>query len=436
MNPVPTPSADKKNIPLSIVWVDIDGLRFSDYNPRDIGEDAVTKLADSMDIHGFVNPCLVNSASKRKNILIAGHARVLAAKHRGMKQVPVIFINEPDLEREKILNVKLNIDAGEWNTTMLRDLFDLDFLVNVGFNDDDLRKIFDDALETEDDNFDVEKELAAIKEPKSKLGDLYQLGDHRLIVGDSTDQAVVKRLLGGAKVTMIDCDPPFSIGLNYDKGISGKKHYGGKTNDRMSEAEYTDFLRKLISNAMSVAAPDAHYLFWCDQNWIWRTQTLYQELGIKHQRVCWWLKGQFMVTPNVAFNKAGEAIVYGITGSPFLAPAVTNLHELQDKDIGPGGRMLDDVVDSFSIWLCKRIHGSKMEHPTEKDPTVHEKALRRCSRPGDRILDLTAGSGSLLIAAEQMKRHVYVAEYEPVFADLIIRRWESLTGLKASLLKP
>lgn len=400
MSPPSTSSAQKKNLPLSIVWVGIDDLRFSDYNPRDIGEDAIVKLADSIGMHGFVNPCLANSAQERKNILIAGHARVLAAKRRGMKQVPVIFINEPDLEREKMLNVKLNIDAGEWNTDMLRELYDLDFLANVGFNDSDLRKIFDDALETEDDRFDVEKELAAIKEPKSKVGDLYRLGPHRLIVDDSTQRPVVERLMGGELTSMVDVDPPFRIGLDYDKGISGKKHYGGKkTDDKMSEEDYAAFLRSLIANAKAAAKPDAHFFFWCDQNGIWRTQNIYRELGIKHQRVCWWLKGQFMVTPNVAFNKAGEAVIYGVTGSPYLSPVTTNLHELQDKEIGPGGRMLDDVMDMFSIWLCKRVHGSKMEHPTEKDPTVHEKALRRCSKPNDIILDLTAGSGSLLIAA-------------------------------------
>lgn len=388
-----------------------------------------------MDMHGNVNPCIVNAAPARKNVLIAGHARVLAEKHRGQRTVPVIYVHEPDLEREKALNVKLNIAAGQWNFEMLREHFGVDFLVDVGFDDADIQKIFDDALETEDDRFDVEKELAAIKKPKSKIGDLFELGSNRLIVGDSTQAPVVERLMNGEKASMADIDPPFLIGLDYDKGVSGKKRYGGtKTNDKMSEEEYAAFLCSLITNAKAAAKPDAHFFFWCDQNGIWRTQNLYRECGIKHQRVCWWLKGQFMVTPNVAFNKAGEAVVYGITGSPYLSPAVTNLHEIQDKEVGPGGRMLDDVMDTFSLWLCKRVHGSKMEHPTEKDPTVHEKALRRCSRPGDIVLDLTAGSGSLLIAAEQMKRRAYVAEHEPIFADLIIRRWEALTGLKASLL--
>ncbi len=204
----------------------------------------------------------------------------------------------------------------------------------------------------------------------------------------------------------------------------------------MSEEQYTDFLRKLIVNAKAAAKPDAHFFFWCDQNWIWRTQTLYRELGIKQQRVCWWLKGNWSMTPNVAFNKAGEAIVYGTTGKPYLAPAAVNLHEMMDKEIGSGNKMIEDVIDLFTIWIAKRLHGSEYEHPTQKNPTVHEKALRRCSKPGDIILDLTAGSGSILAACEQMKRHAYMAEIEPVFAALIIRRFEALTGLKASLLTP
>lgn len=427
-------SPANKQRSLSIVWVDIDDLLFSDYNPRNIGEEAIARLAESMDMHGFVNPCIINRAPNRRNILIAGHARVLAAKRRGMKKVPVIFINEPNLEREKALNVKLNIDAGEWNFDLLRELFDIDFIVNVGFGDDDLRKIFDDALETEDDQFDVEKELAAIKEPKAKTGDLYQLGSNRLIVDDSTDPAVVERLMNGEKADLIDTDPPFAINLDYDRGVSGKKHYGGKTNDKMSEKQYEEFLRKLIGNAIAAAKPDAHYLFWCDSNWIWLLQTLYRALGIKHKRVCWWLKGNFSLTPGVAFNKAGEAAIYGTIGSPYLAPNVTNLHEIQDKEVGPGTRMLEDTMDLFSLFLCKRLPGSEYEHPTQKSPILAEKVLRRCTRPNDLVIDLTGGSGSLLIACEQMRRRAYLAELEPIFADLIIRRWESLTGLRASLL--
>lgn len=296
-----------------LVPTPINDLTPSEYNPRINDDEGIQKLMNSMQEHGFVGACIVNSAKNRKNIIIAGHTCVEAARRLGMNTVPVFYVNEPDIEREKALNIRLNRHVASWDWEKLRDLFEIDLLEDVGFESDELSIIFDDALETEDDQFNTEEELKAIKEPKAKIGDLYQLGAHRLIVGDSTDPEVVRRLMGGEKVSLIDTDPPFSIGLDYDKGISGKKNYGGKTNDKMSEEEYTDFLHKLIANAKSVAKDDAHYLFWCDQNWIWRTQTLYQELGIKHQRVCWWLKGNFMVTPNVAFNKAGEAIVYGIT---------------------------------------------------------------------------------------------------------------------------
>ncbi|MFA6523543.1 MAG: DNA methyltransferase [Candidatus Peribacteraceae bacterium] len=404
-------------------------------NPRSWTPEQLEQLKTSIKNNKWLVPVVVNRAKSSYNTILSGHMRVAAAGKLGYKEVPAIFVVVDDKEREREIVIRLNKNVGSWDFERLKS-FDVDFLVEVGFDPSELAGFWDDMLETEEDGFDVEKELEAIKEPKVKIGDLYQLGSHRLVVGDSTDPAVVKRLMGNAKAALVDCDPPFSIGLDYDKGVSGKKHYGGKTNDHMSEEQYTDFLRKLIANAKAVASPDAHYLFWCDQNGIWRTQTLYRELGIKHQRLCWWLKGQFMVTPTVAFNKAGEAIVYGITGSPYLAPNVTNLHEIQDKDIGSGSRMIDDVIDSFSIWLCKRVHGSKMEHPTEKDPTIHEKALRRCSRPGDVVLDLCGGSGSLLIACEQMKRRAFLSEIEPVFADLIIRRFESLTGTKATLLKP
>lgn len=417
-----------------IVTVRIDTLKPYPGNPRIWTREELEHLKTGIKRNGWLVPVVVNRAKSSYNTILSGHMRVEAARELGFTEVPTIFVEIADKKREREIVLRVNRNVGSWDYFKLAE-FEMGVLEDVGFDSTDITRIFEDVSETEDDHWDIEKELAAIKKPKAKIGDLYELGMNRMIVGDSTNPAVVKRLMGGKKVSMIDTDPPFSIGLDYDKGVSGRMHYGGKTNDRMSEEQYSAFLRKLIGNAMSVAEPNAHFFFWSDQNGIWRTQTLYKELGIKHQRVCWWLKGNWSMTPNVAFNKAGEAVVYGTIGSPYLAPSITNLHEIQDKDIGVGSRMIDNVMDSFSIWLCKRVHGSKMEHPTEKDPTIHEKALRRCTRPGDCILDLTCGSGSLLIAAEQMHRRAYVAEIEPIFADLCIRRYEALTGLKASLIK-
>lgn len=419
---------------LIVVSVPIDDLRSADYNPRMWDETQLEKLMESIRRYGFIDPVIANGSSRRRNILIGGHMRLEAAQRLGMTEVPVVFVDIPDIGREKDLNLRLNRSTGQWDFEKLKE-FNVEMLLDVGFNATELSEIWDGALGTEDDYFNVEKELEKIKKPTVKVGELYQLGEHRLIIGDSTDPAVVSRLAGKTKVAMINTDPIFNIGLDYNRGVSLKMNYGGKANDKKSPEEYADFLRKLIRNALSVAQPDAHVLFWCDENWIWLLQTLYRELGIKPQRVCSWLKGNWSMTPQVAFNKATESCVYGTVGKPYLAPGVTNLHEVMNKEVGTGNRMIEDVIDMFTIWLSKRVHGSEMEHPTQKPPSVYEKALRRCTKPGDRVLDLCAGSGSLMVACHQMKRRALLAEIEPVFAELCIRRFEAISGQKASLLK-
>ncbi len=420
---------------LQIIWVPIDELRPAAYNPRVHSPEQEAQLTESIKRFSVVEPIVVNGAPGRKNIVIGGHFRLSVLRKLGYATVPVVYVHIPSLERERELNIRLNKNVGDWSWDLLKE-FDTDFLKDVGFDAGELAQFWDGALETEDDNFDVEKELKKIKKPTVKIGELYQLGEHRLIVGDATDPAVVARLVGKAKVAMIDTDPVYNIGIDYDRGLSLKMNYGGKTNDKKSPEEYAAFLRTLIQNALAVAQPDVHVFFWCDENAIWLLQTLYRELGIKPQRVCSWLKGNWSMTPQVAFNKATENCVYGTVGKPYLAPSVTNLHEVLNKEVGTGNRMIEDVIDMFTIWLSKRVHGSEMEHPTQKPPSVYEKALRRCSKPGDRILDLCAGSGSLMVACHQMKRRALLAEIEPVFAELCIRRFEAVSGQKASLLKP
>jgi DNA modification methylase len=122
--------------------------------------------------------------------------------------------------------------------------------------------------------------------------------------------------------------------------------------------------------------------------------------------------------------------LYGTKGLPHLSDKIKNLNEVLNKEMATGGRLLDDIMDLFNIWLAKRLPTSQYEHPTEKPPTLYEKALRRCSKPGDVILDLTAGSGSLMIACEQLKRTALMVEVEPVFCQLILNRYERLTNEK------
>ena len=186
-------------------------------------------------------------------------------------------------------------------------------------------------------------------------------------------------------------------------------------------------------NALEASNKDIHFFYYCDQRYIGLIQDLYKDLGIKNQRVCLWIKNGFNVTPQVAFNKCYEPCVYGIKGKPFLSP-VKNLDEILNKEIGTGNRAIDDISDIIDIWLAKRLAGQDYEHATSKPPTLHEKALRRCTKINDIVLDLFGGSGSTLIACEQLKRRAFLSEIEPVFCQLICNRYFNLTGVKAKLL--
>jgi DNA modification methylase len=418
---------------IKIVYVPVGTLRPAEYNPRKISDDALAQLKESISRFQMVDPVIVNSAPKRSGVVIGGHMRLRAAKELGHKTVPVVYVSIPNIEKEKELNLRLNRNTGEWDFSKLK-AFDLKLLLGIGFDDSDLTNIWDENLDTEDDGFDVEKELAKITKPKTKLGDLFQLGTHRLICGDSTDPTVLRKLIGKDAVSMIYNDPVYNIGVDYNKGIGGKKSYGGMVNDKRTDTEYRTFLRTTLENALAISKPDTHVYYWCDESYIGLIQDLYRELGIENKRVCVWIKNGHNPTPGVAFNKCYEPCVYGVRGKPHLTKGIDNLNEVFNKELTTGNRLIDDILDLLNIWLVKRIAGQDYQHATAKPPTLHEKAIRRCTRPGDLILDSFGGSGSTLIAAEQLKRRSALVELEPIFCDLIVKRYEALTHRKAKKL--
>lgn len=421
---------NEKNI--SVVYVPVASLKAATYNPRKISKEALTQLKESVSRFRMVDPIIVNSALKRRNIVIGGHMRLRAAKELGHKTVPVVYVSIPSLEKEKELNLRLNRNTGEWDFEKLK-FFEADFLSDIGFSDSDLSNIWAENLETEDDDFPVAEELAKIKKPKSKLGDIIELGPHRLICGDSTDPSVLKKLLGKERVSMIYSDPVYNIQIDYNSGICGKQKYGGNVNDNRSYEEYRDFLKKSLIAALAVSNPDLHVFYWSDQTYIGLLQELYRELGIENKRVCLWLKNSQNPVPTVAFNKCYEPCTYGIRGSPYITKSIQNLNEVLNKEITTGNSLIQETLDHLDVWMVKRLSGKEYEHATSKPPKLHEKAIRRCTKPGDIILDSFSGSASTMIAAEQLKRRVYAVELEPVFCDLAIKRYTKLTGKKARI---
>jgi DNA modification methylase len=422
-------SLSTKNQNLKVEQVDINKLRPSEYNPRSISDTQLEHLGQSLDEHGFVHPILANSNPKRAFIVVSGHQRLRVAKQRGFKTVPTIFINV-DEKQERLLKLRSNRIGGEFDNELLFQHFDINTLLKTGFDDIDLGDIWNASLDIDDDDFDQEKAIKKASTTKIKLGDRFELGKHSLICGDATDSAVIKQLVGNLKPAMLYTDPVYNISLDYDKGVGNKASYGGKANDTKTDAEYADFLSAALTNGLAVMGEDAHIFMYCDQTYIGLLQNLMSQHGLTNRRVCLWIKNGFSPVPGVAFNKGYEACVYATRGTPYLSD-IHNLTEILNKDIASGNRAIDDIIDIFDIWLAKRDPGQAYQHPTQKPLTLHEKPLKRCTRIGDIVLDYYGGSGSTLLACEQMNRVALLCEIEPVFCQVVIDRYELLSGEKA-----
>ncbi len=417
-----------------LVWTTVqrkvkDLLPFKE-NPRKMSAQQTDDLKKSLTKFGLVEIPAVDFDNK----IIAGHQRlaVMQLLGRGEEIIDCRIPNRKLTENEyKQYLITSNKVHGDWDENILNDFFDTDLLLDSGFDQDELTGLFTDLLETENDTFDVEKELEKIKKPKSKLGDLYQLGPHRLYCGDSTDISSVKKVVGDSKIHMTYCDPVYNINLSYEKGIGGTKNYGGTAKDKRTNDDYSAFLEKTIQNAVAVSHKNAHVFYYCDESYVPMIANIYSKLDIKFRRICIWLKGVANPVPHIAFNKVYEPCVYGTLGKPYLSPHHTNFDEVLNKEVGTGSQMIEQFMDMIDIWAVQRLAGNSYEHPTQKPVTLHDKPIRRCTKVGDNILSLFGGSGGELLAAHQLKRNCFMVEMDPVFVDLIIKRFESMTKIRA-----
>ena len=398
-------------------------------NPRIISDHQMEILQKSLKKFSLAEIPAINT----DNTVLAGNQRIKGLALLG-KMDEFIDVRVPsrkltEKEAEEYLLVS-NRGGGEWDWEALKS-FSPDLLQNVGFTDLDFSRIWDDTLEIIDDEFDEEKALKKARSTKIKVGDMFALGEHRVICGSSEDPEVIKRLVGNEKIDVMNSDIPYNVSLSYNTGVSGKQAYGGSTNDKKTDAEYRKFVSTLLANALSVTKKDGHFAIWSDERYNGMMQDLYKEHDIDFKRTCLWIKDNQNPTPKIAFNKSVEFCTYGVIGDPYIAKNVTNLTEVMNKEVGTGSRQISDILDLFNIWLVGRLPGQEYEHPTQKPPALYEKFLRRCTKSGDVVLDMTAGSGSLLIACEQMNRIARLCEIEPIFTQLILDRYEQLTNKKA-----
>jgi DNA modification methylase len=422
----------KQKIIWSITTHKVSDLVKNGYNPRKISESEKKDLEKSVKEFGTVVPVVLNIGS-RSNIIIGGEQRVKIYVDLGIKEIEcMIPSRELTIDEEKELNLRLNKNTGSWDENLLKD-FDMNMLLGVGFGDEELQNLFDDIDLIEDD-FDIEKAIKETIIPKVKTGEIWQLGKHKLLVGDSTDITSVQTLMGGDLADVVYCDPPYNIGLDYSKGVGNKEKYQGSysaKDDSKKDTEYLAFIDKSIEVSKIISKKDAHIFYWCDSSYIWITQTLYAKHGIDSKRVCMWIKNNQNPTHKIAFNKVYEPCVYGTLGKPYLNSGMNNSNEILNQEVTTGNQVHDEILDMIDIWIEKRDNAQTYQHPTQKPVTLNEKPIKRCSAPLHIVYSGFGGSGSDLIACEELNRVWRGVEKDLVFATIIIDRWEKFTGLKS-----
>lgn len=433
---------------LHVEYVPVTDLKAASYNPRRWGATAAKDLKDSISKYGIVDPLLVNSAPERKGIVIGGHFRLSVIKELGYKEVPVVYVNIPNIEKEKELNLRLNKNVGEWDWDLLAT-FDETFLSTAGFSSEDLDEIF--AVEETPEQFDLEKELKKLKIDKIEIkkSDVWALGDSRLACGDSTVEADMLRLMGGEKADMCLTDPPYL--LDYLKGKKKKGDavtgFGAKRDRRYLETDVLppDFTEKWMANVAKVQKPDFSIIIFENPK---NLRIIWNELE-KHWKyrntITWHVPNrmQDFSAKYKFFNKTDIALV-GTGGNVAL-----NLEPESDE-------LLQNEYENAIFATSGKPHWEKYEKGKKICPTDHithtaadKKSsgqeiifgtkpiellipyLKVLTKRGDLILEPFGGSGSTLIAATKMNRRCFIMEKSPVYAEVIRNRWEKATGLKA-----
>lgn len=398
-------------------------------NPRMITDKQMSDIQKSLKKFNLVEIPAIDTDGK----ILAGHQRIKALQllGRGDEQIDVRIPNRKLTQKESeqylIASNKL---GGDWDTDLLKH-FEFEMLTDSGFEDMELMEFWDQEDKVTDDDFDLEKEVKKIKNPTTKPGSIIRLGNHKIICGDNTSEEVVRKLCADDKIDMIFSDPIYNISYSYSKGLGKDKKYDAEVDDNRSFDEYREFLTQGLECALSISNEDVYVFYWCSQVYIGLVQGIYRTLGIDNKGVALWLKNGFTPLPNTIFNRSYEPVVFGSRGKPFLNKVRTKYHEVLNTEVGNGNDIIEDVDHMFDVWAEKRIPGKDMEHATSKPPRIYERAMLRCTKPNDIIFDSFLGSGSSIIAAEQLGRRVYGCELEPAFCDIIIKRFEKLTGIKA-----
>ncbi|NOW85549.1 DNA modification methylase [Clostridium beijerinckii] len=391
---------------MQIELIHIDKIKPYENNPRN-NDAAVEKVAESIKEFGFKIPIVVD----KDNIIIAGHTRYKAAKKLGLESIPVIKAEDLTEQQVKAFRIMDNKSSefATWNYEALLvemdslklDDYNLDL---TGFELNELEQLEDKYSPKEiqeDESFDIDEQLENIKEPQSKKGDIWLLGNNRLLCGDSTSKEDVAKLMDGNKAKLVFTDPPYNV--NYEGGTEDKLTIA---NDNMSNNDFYEFLSKVFNNYyenMEDGAPI--YVCHADSEGE-NFRRAYRESGLKLAECIIWVKNTF-VMGRQDYHWRHEPILYGW------------------KE-GAAHYFVDDRTQD-TVWeIPKPARNS--EHPTMKPLALCARGIKNSSKPNELVIDFFGGSGSTLMAATELNRICYTMELDEKYTDVIVLRYINQYG--------
>ena len=397
-------------------------------NPRD-NDKAVKYVAESIKKFGFKVPIIVD----QNNTVITGHTRLKAAIEIGLERVPVIIAD--DLTEDQVTAFRLAdnkvAEQAKWNEALL-----IEELKKCGEFDMEALGFDLDILDTGADDLKEDEVPATPKTAKTKPGQIWKLGRHRLICGDSTDAETIARLTDGEEMDLWITDPPYNIA------------YEGKTKDKLTiendawqnDREFINFLHKAFDAAMTAVKPGGFFYIWYADTQALNFRLAAQEAGLEVRQNLIWVKSIFALGRQ-DYQWRHEPCLYGWKEGAahyFVNDRTQSTVTEQGLDIEHMKKEeLRDLVKAFLETPTTALYFDKpsrsAEHPTMKPVQLFAKQIQNSTKPGDRVLDTFGGSGTTLISAEQLGRTAYLCELDPHYCDVIIQRWENLTGEVAEL---
>lgn len=428
---------------MNIEKISVGELKAASYNPRkDLkpGDAEYEKLKRSIQEFGYVEPVIWN---KRTGTVVGGHQRLKVMKDLGYEEVDCVVV-DLDEQKEKALNIALNKISGEWDegllASLLKDLdnngYDITF---TGFDLAEAQELFGSGSfeNVHEDEFYAESAAAEIVEPKTRRGDLWLIGKHRLLCGDCTLDNDVAKLMDGREADVMVTDPPYNV--DYGSAIIGKNKSKTRAessiaNDNMSDDDFHQFLLAFYKAAYGVMKKGAPlYVFHSTKETVNFTRAM-EEAGFKYAQTLVWLKNHFTLGRQ-DYQWIHEPILYGWkegAGHYFIGdrnlPTVfeefkENPNKLNKAELV---ELLTKILDIPTTVIKDNKPSRSEDHPTMKPITLCAKLIYNSSHEGDTVFEPFGGSGSTLIAAEQLNRRCCAIELEPKYCDVIVRRYKEL----------